>query len=109
MNPPVRRINYSYAMNQVEKIRDLSRDTSKIADELDNVISQTSKVWSGNASKSFTEQCSFIKEDIKSTAKDISTLADRVSSAAKSINSEDNDAIDRYNEWVRQQSLINQN
>lgn len=109
MGLPTRRINYDYAKKQVEKIRNLSKDTSDIAKELDGVISQTSKVWSGDAAKNFLEQCSFIKEDIQTTARDISALADRVSSTADSINREDNERIRRYYESLKQQSINSNN
>ena len=103
MLPPKRRINYSQVMKQVSSIRQLSKDTGNVADNLDDVLVQTVKVWSGDASKEFKKQCGIMIEEIESTAKKIYDVADKIASAASDIEKEDDAYERRYNEYIREQ------
>ncbi|WP_010250258.1 WXG100 family type VII secretion target [Acetivibrio cellulolyticus] len=103
MLPPKRRINYSQVMNQVSSIRELSKNTNKVADNLDDVLVQTVKVWSGDASKEFKKQCGIMIEEIESTARKLSEIAGKIASAASDIEREDDAYERRYNDYIREQ------
>ena len=103
MLPPQRRINYSQVMKQVSSLRQLSKDTDIVANNLDGVMLQTTKVWSGEAASEFKKQCGIMIEEIESTAKKINELADDIASAAQQIEREDDEYERRYREYLREQ------
>ena len=45
MTVPSRRINYDSVNRQVSKIRSLAEDTRDVANQLNNVMTNTSRVW----------------------------------------------------------------
>jgi len=102
MLPPKRRINYSQVMGQVSSLKQLSKDTNKVANDLDSVLVQTVKVWSGDASQEFKKQCGIMIEEIESTAKKIYEIADKIASVAAQIEREDDEYERRYNEYIRE-------
>ena len=102
MLPPKRRINYGQVMQQVSSIRQLSRDTSKVSDNVDGVLVDTMRVWSGDAAQTFKKQCGIIIEDIADTAGKISCLANKIEEVAKEIEREDDAAERRYKEYCRE-------
>jgi uncharacterized protein YukE len=108
MLPPKRRINYSQVMNQVSQIKGLSTGTNKVSQDLDDVLKSTMKVWGGDAANEFKRQCGSMIIDISNTARRINELANKISSVASDIKSEDDAAQRRYQEYLKEQQSKNE-
>lgn len=98
MTVPSRRINYDSVNRQVSKIRSLAEDTRDVANQLNNVMTNTSRVWKSDAANVFLGECEIIRQDIRTTASKMDNLASTVSMVAKNIRDEDDARIARYYE-----------
>ena len=104
MTVPSRRINYDSVNRQVSKIRSLAEDTRDVAMQLNNVLTNTSRVWKCDAANVFLGECEIIRQDIRTTASKMDNLASTVSMVAKNIRDEDDARIARYYEELSRQN-----
>ena len=101
MLPPKKRINYSQVMSQVVRLRQLSTDTNRVSQNLDDALLDTMGIWSGDAASTYKTQCGIMIVDIGSTSRKLSDLANKIADAASDIKREDEAAESRYREYCR--------
>ena len=85
----IQRINYNAAVRQSTEIRELSTDLGYEIQKLEDLQSRIKQSWKGPACNEFLNQLTVLIADMKTTKKNMSSVASTIANTAKRIKDED--------------------